>query len=108
MREDRRHECVRRFERAAVRSDADKICIAKLTYGRSAIGFAPGPEITPGEATEYRGAPGIRSLTLERIKNLVHRIGHSAGSAMPTSANPRSRSWHASQRPQDVPSGAGS
>src|SRR5262249_30998495 len=55
---------------------ADKIRIAEIAGGARAILFASAPQIASGEAQEHRGAPGSRSLALERVIDFLDLIGH--------------------------------
>src|SRR6185295_11959273 len=90
---------------------ADEIGVAELADRLGAIGLAAAPEVAPGEAAEDRGPSGVRTLALERVVDLLHRVRHAwvaawylAGSGTPASSNPLSLSRQASQRPHAAPS----
>ena len=68
-------------------------------------------------AQEDGGTPGIGAFALQRIEDLLDRVGsahcaaapmYRAGSRRPASEKPFRRSWHESQRPHAAPSALGS
>ena len=113
---DRRaRSCSGREPAAARPVRADEVGVAELADRASAVLLAAGPQVAAGEAAEHRGPAGVGALALEGVEDLLDRVGHpvrpsagsSAGSARPTSANPRRRSRHESQVPQARPSAVG-
>src|SRR5262249_6575107 len=100
---------------------SDEIGIAPLRAGSltaTSVSTPTRPKVASREADEDGRPTGVRPLPLQRQEHLFHRVTHArapqatarygAGSRSPTSANPRSRSWQASQSPQPIPSAPGS
>ena len=86
-------EIVGRGEASAVFADADEIGIAEAADRACAVALASVPEIAAGEPAEDRGAPRVRALTLKRVKDLLHRVGHANESRKVTDPrNPLRRS----------------
>jgi hypothetical protein len=75
-------DCVRKLirarESAAIRSDADEIGVAELAHGSRAILLSSRPQVATGEAAKNRSAASLRTLALQRVKNLFHRVRHLA------------------------------
>ena len=77
--------------------------------------LAAGPQVAAGEAAEHRRPAGVGALALQRVEDLLDRVGHrrvrrsgsGAGSATPASAKPLSRSRHESHAPQARAVGVG-
>ena len=55
---------------------ADKISIAKLADGRTAVFFATRPQIASGKAQKHRTAARMDALALKRQENLFNRVAH--------------------------------
>src|SRR5262249_5616482 len=74
---DRLSELLGRAVAAAARSvGADEIRVAELASRGRAIRLPPGPQVTPCESAEHRRAAGVRSLALQRQKDLLDRVAH--------------------------------
>jgi hypothetical protein len=67
-------ELIRPFEATPIRTDADKIRVAELADRSRAILLATTPQIASSEAAEHCGAPGVRTLALERVENFLHGV----------------------------------
>ena len=55
---------------------ADKIGVAKLADGRTAVFFATRPQIASGKAQKHRTAARMNAFALKRQENLFNRVAH--------------------------------
>ncbi len=67
---------------AAFAVDADEIGVAELADRGRAILLAAGPEIAAGKTAKHRRASGLSAFALQRLENLLDRIGHVAVSCI--------------------------
>ena len=78
--------------------------------------FPPGPQVARRESAEDRSPSRVRPLPLQCREDLLDLVSHPAharavtatGSSRPSAANPRRRSRHESQVPQETPASSGS
>jgi hypothetical protein len=73
---------IRALESATIWSNADEIGVAELADRSRAIVLSARPKVAPGEATKNCRAASLRALTLKRVKDLLHSIGHGATPAL--------------------------
>src|SRR5262245_59033232 len=65
-----------KLSRRADRVPAEKVSITKPTDRPGAVFFAPGPEITAGEAAKDRRPACLYPFTLKGIEDLFYAVGH--------------------------------
>ena len=71
-----RRQCVSIIAPAILAICADKIGVAKLADGGTAVGLAPRPQIAVGKAQENRPAARMDTFALQRQENLFDGITH--------------------------------
>ena len=81
---------------AAIAVDADKVCVAELADGASAITLEPAPQVAAGKAQEHGCAAGVCALALQCVEAFLDRVRHGAPRHL---AQPFARRSHAGHVP---------
>src|SRR6476646_1204470 len=59
---------------ATIAIGANKIGVAEIADGASAVGLAAGPQVAAGETAEHGGPPRLGAFALQRVEDFLDRI----------------------------------